>query len=166
MSTQTKLSDHFTLAEAVHSDTAIAKNISNVPPIETILVMGKTAVCMERVRAALGNKSITINSWYRSPALNTALGSKSTSQHLRGEAVDFTCEGFGTPLDICNKLIELKSLIRFDQLILEHTWVHISFAIPPRINKGQVLSLLSSGGYAIGLTDKKGNPYDRPKSGS
>jgi hypothetical protein len=153
-----RLSEHFTIAEAVHSDKAIELGINNSNPSRDVLwVMEKTAICMERVRAALGNNSIHVNSFYRSPAVNAAVGSKSTSQHLLGEAVDFICPTFGTPVEICRKLIELKDLIRFDQLILEHSWVHISFAIAPTANRGQVISLLSTGGYANGLTDPKGN---------
>lgn len=152
-----KLSEHFTIAEAVYSDKAIELGINNSNPSRDVLwIMEKTASCMERVRAALGNKSIHVNSFYRSPKLNAAVGSKSTSQHLLGEAVDFICPAFGTPVEICRKLIELKDLIRFDQLILEHSWVHISFAIASGANRGQVISLLSTGGYANGLTDKNG----------
>lgn len=152
-----KLSEHFSIAEAIHSDKAIALSLDNTPSRDILWVMEKTANCMERVRAALGNNSIHVNSFYRSPAVNAAVGSKSTSQHLRGEAVDFICPTFGTPVEICRKLIEFNELIRFDQLILEHTWVHISFAVAPRANKGQVISLLSTGGYANGLTDTRGN---------
>lgn len=152
-----KLSEHFTIAEAVYSNTAIELGLDNNPSRDILWVMEKTATAMERVRAALGNNSIHVNSFYRGPKVNAAVGSKSTSQHLLGEAVDFICPAFGTPVEICRKLISLHELIRYDQLILEHTWVHISFAIAPSANRGQVISLLSTGGYANGLTDTKGN---------
>lgn len=151
-----KLSEHFTIAEAVHSDKAVELGIDNIPSRDVLWVMEKTAICMERVRASLSNLPISVSSFYRSPEVNAAVGSKSTSQHLLGEAVDFICPAFGTPVEICRKLIELHDLIRFDQLILEHSWVHISFAIAPRSNRNQVLSLLSTGGYANGLTNKNG----------
>ena len=153
-----KLSDHFSLAEAVMSNTADRMHIDNTPDAVTITIMELTATGMERVRALLGNKPILISSWYRSLQLNRALNSKDTSQHPKGEAIDFICPGFGSPLDICKKIITNKDLIRYDQLILEHTWVHISFAISTGKPKAQVLSLLATGGYASGLTDKKGNP--------
>jgi len=152
------LSEHFTLSEAIYSDAAIAHNLNNTPAYSNIQIMKQAAFCLERVRAALGNKPIHINSWYRSPEVNTAVGSKFTSQHIIGEAIDFICPEFGTPVAICKKLIELKDLIRFDQLILEGTWVHISFAISSGKPRNQVLSLLRSGGYATGLTDKQGHP--------
>jgi hypothetical protein len=153
-----KLSQHFSLAEAEHSDTAIANGITNCMPEAAILIAEKTALGMERVRAALGNKPIQINSWYRSTELNAAIGSKPTSQHILGEAVDFTCPAFGAPVSICKKLVELKDLIRYDQLIMEGTWVHISFAISTGKPRYQVLSLLRNGTYALGITDKQGHP--------
>lgn len=152
-----KLSDHFSLQEAIHSDTAIAQNLDNTPSQAIIQVMMQASFRMEKIRAALNNKAITINSWYRAPEVNAAVGSKPTSQHLKGEAIDFVCPTFGAPISICKKLIELKDLIRFDQLILEHTWVHISFAISTGKPRYQVLSLLRSGGYSTGLTDRQGH---------
>lgn len=150
------LSDHFTLEEAVLSQTAERQKISNVPSAAIVAVMIATAKSLERVRALLG-VPISISSWYRSSALNFAVGGVPSSQHLKGEAVDFIAYGYGTPADICKQLIRYPELISFDQLILEHTWVHISFSSVPSIpNRKQVLSLLSSGHYANGLTDKEG----------
>lgn len=157
MKTLTPLTEHFSWAEVEHSDTADAHKIDNTLPASLGYTVINTANCMERVRAALGNNSITVSSWYRSLQVNRLVGSKDTSQHIKGEAVDFICLGFGNPIQICKKLMALKDLIRFDQLILEHSWIHISFAISPASNRGQVLSLLSTGGYAVGLTDTKGN---------
>lgn len=152
------LSDHFSFAESIASETAERNRIVNAPDTCAISVMYKTAVAMERVRVVLDNKSIHINSWYRCLLLNRSLGSKDSSQHLTGEAVDFICPAFGDPLAVCRRLIAQYDLIRFDQLILEHSWVHVSFAISSGKPRNQVLSLLENGGYAKGLTDKKGNP--------
>jgi hypothetical protein len=151
------LSDNFSMQEAIISQTAERNNIDNIPTSGTAVIMQQAATKLEKVRLLLLSYPININSWYRSPALNTAVGSKSTSQHLKGEAIDFICPQFGTPLDICKLIIANKDLINYDQLILEHTWVHISFSILQRQPKNQVLSLLATGGYATGLTDKKGN---------
>lgn len=150
------LSDNFSYAEAIASETASRKDIDNTPSSEVLEVMKKAAIGMERVRATLNNNSIHINSWNRNLPLNRAIGSKDTSQHPKGEAIDFICPLFGNPLDICKMLITHTDLIRFDQLILEHTWVHISFAILSGKPRNQVLSLLSSGQYSLGLTDKNG----------
>lgn len=153
------LSEHFTLEEATVSQTAARQGIDNShPPQEVIDAAIKTATRIEKVRALLG-APIHVTSWIRTPALNIALGSKTTSQHLKGEAVDFICPTYGDPAAICKLLVANADLIRYDQLILEHTWVHISWnSIPNAIQRGQVLSLIKDGAYAAGLTDKFGTP--------
>lgn len=81
---------------------------------------------MELVRKLLGTP-INVSSGYRSAQLNKILkGSSKTSQHMVGEAVDFTSPLFGTPKQIVEKI--KCSNIQFDQLIFEFaSWVHISF---------------------------------------
>jgi len=154
----TQLSEHFTLEEAVISQTASRLGIDNANPEPmTITTASKTAVKMEKVRYILG-VPISVDSWIRCIALNRALGSKDSSQHIKGEAVDFIAPAFGSPLEICQKLIANKDLVNWDQLILEHTWVHISWnSTPNAIQRNEVLSLLQDGGYSKGLTDKLGN---------
>jgi len=125
--------------------------------------MEKTAAHMERVRAALGNKSIHVNSFYRSPAVNAAVGSKSTSQHLLGEAVDFICPAFGTPVEICRKLIELHDLIRFDQLILEHSWVHISFTVTLALTEVKCYPYSQQVDTLMDLLTRKEISYERSR---
>lgn len=153
-----QITENFTYEEVQHSGYASTHGIANVPPPELDCAIQHTADAMERVRAALGNNSIHITSWYRSPIVNKAVGSKPSSQHTKGEAVDFTCPGYGTPFEICKQLLSLQDLIRFDQLILEPSWVHISFTLSGIKPRGQVLSLLKTGGYAAGLTDMRGKP--------
>lgn len=159
-STCIQLSEHFTLAEAVTSDSAARRGIDNSNPSQAVIDTAvKTATKLEKVRALLG-RPIHINSWIRCPELNTALGSKLTSQHLTGEAVDFISPFYGSPLQICQAIIANKELIRWDQLILEHTWVHISWkATPNAPQRGEVLSLTAAGKYVPGLTDRTGISY-------
>jgi len=152
------LSEHFTFKEFLHSNKAVENGIENLATHEIIKIGYQSAMQLEKVRTVLG-KPMSIDSWFRCLELNRLLGSKDTSQHLQGEAIDFISPGFGTPLEICKEIIRNKSTIPFDQLILEHTWVHISFAIRSGSPRGQVLSLLASGHYASGLTDKTGTPY-------
>ena len=147
------LSPHFTYNEAIASSTAKQKNLDNSPGTDELFAMFYTASKMEQVRRILGDKAIRINSWYRSPNLNAAVGGSKTSQHMKGEAVDFTCPSAGTPVDICKKLI--SSGISFDQLIYEHSWVHISFKNPDGQNRKQVITLVN-GKYVSGITDKQG----------
>lgn len=154
----TQITDHFYLSEVTASDTAARQGIDNSLPIELYPAVKKTAIGMEKVRTALNDLPISVSSWYRCLALNTALKSKPTSQHIKGEAVDFISPQFGTPAQICKHLLSFQSLIRWDQLILEHTWVHISWnSIPTSVQRGEVLSLLKSGEYAVGLTDQYGD---------
>ena|SRR5438874_900019 len=154
-----KLSSHFMLAEALRSDTAQRLGINNSsPPPEVVNTMMKTAVEMEILRTLLG-VPIQVNSWYRCLELNRALKSKDTSQHVVGEAVDFVAPNYGSPKAICRFLMDQFSALPYDQLILEHTWVHISFAIRSGQPRRQVLSLLRTGHYANGLTDPDGKPY-------
>ena len=115
-----KLSPHFTLEEL----TVTNKPLDNSPPNNILEVLRTTAFFMEQVREVLGNAPIKINSGYRSPEVNKAVSGSKTSAHLFGYAVDFTATG-QTPYTIANVLA--RSDIKFDQLIYEGTWVHISF---------------------------------------
>lgn len=151
-----KLSDHFTLAEAVFSRTASKRNIDNTPSAEQITVLIKTATYMEKVRALLGNNVISVSSWFRVPTLSVAIGSSIHSQHTKAEAVDFMCYSFGSSRAICERIIAHADLIKYDQLILENGWVHISFAIVSRkIPRGQVLTITPDGKTHLGLVHYK-----------
>jgi zinc D-Ala-D-Ala carboxypeptidase len=141
------LSDHFTLEEATHSDTATRLGINNQPSAVQLENMKKAAEGMEKVRALLG-KSIHVNSWLRLPEVNVAVGGSKISSHMDGWAIDFTCKDFGNPLAVC-KAIEAAG-IKFDQMIHEYaSWTHISFAPEMR---GQKLTIFRpQNKYAIGL---------------
>ena len=146
-----QLSKHFSLDEATTSQTADRLGVDNQPDLATLVRMRLTASGMELVRSELGDLPIDISSWYRSPRVNRSIGSRDTSQHPKGEAVDFKCPAFGNPLQIVDHL--RKSGIKFDQLILEfwsggHTgWVHVSFCPKPR---RQVLIIDRRGARAFG----------------
>lgn len=125
------LSPHFTLEEFTTSDTAARKGIDNTPPPHILPALLRTAQGLEAVRVRLGMCPIHISSGYRSPALNAAVGSKDTSQHVKGEAADFIAPRFGTPSMVVTAIRD--SGVEFDQLILEFgRWVHISFSQNPR----------------------------------
>lgn len=128
------MTPHFTLAELTHSDTAVRFNINNTPSYEITQNLLVAASGLELVRALLGGP-VRINSGYRCAALNKRVGGSASSAHMQGFAVDFTCTGFGTPLQIV-KAIEASD-IKYDQVIAEGTWVHISF--DPKL-RGQVMT--------------------------
>lgn len=136
-----QLTPHFSLAELTVTKT----KLDNTPSKEVIEVLRTTAFYMEKVRELLGNVAITINSGYRSPDVNRAVGGTSNSSHTYGYAVDFTAYGH-TPFTISNILS--KSNLKFDQLIYEKTWVHISF--DPRM-RGNILTLIGKGKYVKGI---------------
>lgn len=136
-----KLSEFFTLEELIFSETASRYNIDNRPSKLILPNLINTAEKMDVVRRYLNNP-IIISSGYRCQELNSKIGSKSTSQHTMGLAVDFKCPRFGTPKEIVNAI--LTSGIVFDQMILEfNSWVHLSFV--ENNNRKQTLIIDSSG---------------------
>ncbi|GBF56450.1 hypothetical protein PbB2_00106 [Candidatus Phycosocius bacilliformis] len=139
------LSNNFSLAEFVESDTAMRRRIANVPNSAVMERLKNTAANMEKVREILGNVPVHVTSGYRSPALNKAVGGSPNSDHIDGDACDFRAPAFGPPILICHAIV--KSGLRFDQLIEEGTWVHISFG--PRMRQ-QVLTM-RGGKYFNGL---------------
>lgn len=146
-----ELTAHFTLTEATKSSTAERQGISNQPNSEQLEAIKQTAERMEQVRESLGGVAIIITSWFRSLAVNAAVGGSKTSDHMTGKSVDFVAPGFGTPYEICQRIIE--SGIEFDQLIFETNahgsqWVHIGFGSRMR---QQVLTYRPSTGYMNGL---------------
>lgn len=113
---------HFTLAEMLRTGT-------NLPNIPTWEVVENLRALIENVlipaREALG-APIHVNSGYRSPEVNKAVGGAKNSQHLLGEAADLT-----TGTKEGNKLLfqALLKVSMFDQLIDEKdfSWIHVSF---------------------------------------
>ncbi len=144
-----KLSPNFNLLEFIASRIAKEEGIDNRPPDALIPTLRFTAAGMERVRFALGGFPIHINSGYRSPQLNShpRIGGENDSQHVKGEAIDFICPAFGSPKEIALHLKPLVGLIGVDQLILEGSWIHVSFTMAPR----RELLTLSHGRYVLGI---------------
>ncbi len=138
-----KLSPNFTLEELTHSETAVRRGIKNEanPVIQNNLTI--VAANMEAVRELLEGNPIIISSGYRNMEVNRIIGGSTKSAHMLGWAVDFICPRFGTPKQIVDKLKD--SDIKFDQVIEEGTWVHISFA-PER--RRQILKATFKNGKA------------------
>lgn len=128
----TQLTQHFSLEEFTHSQTASRMGIDNDLPIALKAAAIRTCQGLEQVRIVLNANAIRISSGYRCKALNDAVGSKDSSQHTKAEAVDFTAPTFGDVRRIVTILRD--SELVFDQLIAEYPdstsggWVHISFA--------------------------------------
>ena len=154
-----KLSTYFTLEEAVHSELAERHDLDNSPTSETLATMVITAAHLDKLRISLG-QPILVSSWFRCIELNRLLKSSDKSQHIKGEAVDFSCPAFGPPYKVAQHLAGRIVQLQIDQLILEHSWIHVSFAVnPPREPRHQILSLLANKTYKSGLTDRYGDYY-------
>ena len=124
-----KISANLSYKEGVHSNTATRRNIDNNPNAEQLAAMKLvTAKVFQPVREWYG-KPIRVNSFFRSPELNTRIGGSKTSQHCKGEAID---------IDTSNDNKKLYDYIRdnleYDQLIWEFgnesnpDWIHVSFS--------------------------------------
>ncbi len=127
------MTDHFTLEEFTYSAVAIERGVNNTPM--SVLVLDSlhfTAAGLERIRSALAHNPINILSGYRCNALNRLVGGSIDSQHIKGEAVDFTCPKYGGPREIVACLETFIDVLGIDQLILEPSWVHASFTLNPR----------------------------------
>ena len=138
-----QLSKHFTLEEFTKSMTATRKGIKNDPGSGDIKNLENVAYeILEPVRAKF-EKPVTITSGYRSEELCEAIGSKKTSQHAKGQAVDF--EILGVPN--IKVAYWIQNNCDFDQLILEYYcpkdgakgWVHVSYN-EQGANRKQVLT--------------------------
>ena len=86
-----KLSKYFDLRELIFSKIAEDHGIDNAPTPEILEKLKYTAGQLDKVRELLG-KPVNVSSGYRCLQVNRRLGSKDSSQHLKGEAVDFKCE--------------------------------------------------------------------------
>ena len=127
-----KLTENFSLIELTKSQTAERKGIDNTASTEHQENLKKLCEnVLQPVRDHF-EQVVSVSSGYRSPELCTAIGSKITSQHAKGQAADF--EIFG----VSNKALAdyIDSELHYDQLILEYWkesdpnsgWVRCSFS--------------------------------------
>jgi hypothetical protein len=144
-----KISPNFFWEEATVTQ---QRGLDNAPP--TIVIPSLVMVFneqMEQIRQLL-DCPIHINSGFRSVAVNTAVGGVATSQHCKGQAVDFTPMKEIALKDAMDAI--LAGGVPFDQMIYEFgSWLHISrpdFGTSPR------KSILMIGKW----TDGKYLPYD------
>ena len=130
------ISKHISYKEGVHSNTAIRRGIDNTPTDDQLYFMEIVAEkVFEPLRKWVGGP-IKINSFYRCPELNTAIGGSATSQHCKGQAMDID-DTFGkaTNAEMYNFI---KEHLDFDQMIWEFgdddnpAWVHVSYVSPEK----------------------------------
>ena len=145
-----RVSKNFALSEMTKSATAERLGVDNTPSSIHLVNLTHLAIhILQPVRDQFG--VITINSGYRSPALNAKVGGSKTSQHCNGQAADF--ESFSTPNPDLAKWIA-NNLV-FDQLILEFYdgvnpnsgWVHCSYNLMG--NRKKIMTALKTGGKVV-----------------
>ena len=143
------LSEHFTLAELTKTNTGI----ENVPNEEQVNNLKRLCGWLEQLRLRynqmrnekgemrneVGEYPIIINSGFRSPAVNKAVGGATLSNHLTGCAVDIRCIGIEQAIRYASLLLDISDLNKedFDELLIEQKahiyWIH--FAVKPRGNR-------------------------------
>jgi len=124
------LTPNFTLAEMIHSDTAIANGIDNTPPPEAIDNLTRLCGVLEEIRVICGSYPVTVNSGYRCEALNEKVGGVEDSAHRYGLGADIVIPDYGDPTDICVAVTPHLVDLSIDQLIDEtdgegNRWVHV-----------------------------------------
>ena len=136
-----KLSEHFSLAEL----TKTKQHIANVPNEAQVENLRRVCRWLERLRKRWNDKygdgddPIIINSGFRSPEVNKAVGGVPTSNHLTGCAVDIRCIGMEQALRYAAILLDISDMSRedFDELLIEQKgrviWIH--FAVRPSGNR-------------------------------
>ena len=146
-----RLSENFTMAEFTKSQTAERKGIDNTPEGEHLdAAKALFENVVQPVREFFG--PTVINSGYRSPELNEAVGGSSKSQHCKGQAADIEIPG--TPnADIAEWIVEN---LDFDQVILEFYtpgipdsgWVHVSYKADGE-NRKSILTAMKEDGKTV-----------------
>ena len=130
-----RLTKNFTLGELTKTNTGIANDPNKQELQALIALSGKV---LQPLRDIYGNP-ITVNSGFRSYAVNKAVGGAKGSQHAKGEAADLTThskEGNKQLFEI------IKNELEYDQLINEYdySWIHVSFKAGGR-NRKQILKI-------------------------
>ena len=134
------LSPNFTLGEFTKSNSH--PEVYNIPSHEAIENMKRLCIWLEELRQRY-NAPIRINSGYRSPQLNRAIGGVANSNHLTGCAVDIRVENMEQLIRYAAILLDISNETHqgFDELLIERNrygaiWLH--FAVRPSNNRRKV----------------------------
>jgi len=126
-----RISEHVSLKEGIKSHTATRLNIDNVPRDLDLINMKTIAEEVFEPLRKFVDGPIAINSFYRSPKLNSAIGGSTSSQHCIGCAIDID-DTYGCKTNA--EMFEyIKCNLDYDQMIWEFgddnnpDWVHVSY---------------------------------------
>ena len=125
------ISKNISYKEGVYSNTAIRRGIDNIPNEDQLSNMKLLAEKVFQPLREWVGKPIKINSFFRSPELNTAIGGSGKSQHCKGQAIDID-DTFGY-VSNAEMYHWIKENLDFDQMIWEFgdddnpNWVHVSY---------------------------------------
>jgi len=143
------ISKHISYKEGVYSRTATRLGIENEPndrQMDNMCLLAEEV--FEPLRVWVGGP-IKINSFFRSPELNTAIGGSSKSQHCHGQAIDLD-DTFGRATNA--EMYEfIKEYLDFDQIIWEFgdednpDWVHVSY-VSEKENRNRCLQAYKENG--------------------
>jgi hypothetical protein len=128
------LSPHFTFDELTRTGQTALQAVNRQEAQACMPALTALAVTiLEPIRTKFG--PIRINSAFRGPAVNTAVGGSKTSQHMSGQAADIVVPGHR--LEDVFAWIVKESGLPFGQAILEGpggkvSWIHISLGEPWR----------------------------------
>lgn len=125
--------------ELTRSERALARGINNTPGPEAAARLDVLARRLLDPVRELRGAPLKVNSGYRCPALNKAVGGAASSQHLLGEAADITTGSRKENKKLFNAIVE--GGLEFDQLIDEkdYSWLHLSYR--EGRNRRQILHL-------------------------
>ena len=143
------ISKHISYREGVYSITATRLGIDNTPNDEQLDNMELVAEeVFEPLRVYVGGP-IKINSFFRCPELNKAIGGSSKSQHCKGQAIDID-DTFGRMTN-AEMYHFIKEHLDFDQIIWEFgdddnpDCVHVSYESPEK-NRNRCLKAYRENG--------------------
>ena len=125
------ISKHITYKEGVYSITALRLGLNNDPTKAHLTNMELLAEKVFEPLRKHVNGPIKINSFYRGPELNKAIGGSSKSQHCEGRAMDID-DNYGY-MSNADMFEYIKNNLSFDQMIWEFgnsdnpDWVHVSY---------------------------------------
>ena len=149
------ISKHISYKEGVYSNTALRRGIDNTPNEEQLANMKLIGEkIFEPLREYVGGP-IKINSFFRSPELNTAIGGSTKSQHCHGQAIDID-DTYGH-LTNAEMYKFIKKHLDFDQMIWEFgdddnpDWVHVSY-VSPQENRNRCLKAYKENGRTKYIT--------------